>query len=298
MPWNRSKTAPAVAALVILTGCLISLLAFCSSRTEKEPPPAEAAEPVQETPMIEYRGRMLPILEDVPANEYAVEAFSADENGFLHYADAPLGVDVSSHQGEIDWEQAAGAGIDFAMVRAGRRGYTEGGLYEDERFAENIRGALAAGLDVGTYFFSQAITAAEAEEEAAYVLELIDGCDLTYPVVFDWEPIPEDEARTDGLGADEVTECALAFCRVIAEAGYTPSIYFNVGQGYLSYRLDRLTEYPFWLAEYHESPGFYYHFDLWQFTHEGRVPGIDGYVDLDLDLRGAGNGASARPKPA
>ncbi len=287
MAWDRQRLVTVAAAILILVSCLVSLLAFCSSRTEEPPAASAEVEPEPEPPMIEYRGRLLPILEDVPANEYAVEAFSVDDSGFLHYADAPLGVDVSSHQGTIDWEQAAGAGIDFAMVRAGRRGYTEGGLYEDERFGENVRGALAAGLDVGVYFFSQAITAEEAAEEAAYVLELIDGYPLTYPVAFDWEPITEAEARTDGIGADEVTDCALAFCRAVADAGYTPVVYFNVGQGYLSYRLDRLADYPFWLAEYHESPGFYYHFDLWQFTDEGRVPGIDGCVDLDLDLRGA-----------
>ena len=125
----------------------------------------------------------------VPANTYAAEDFAAVD-GFLTYdGDAPsyVGVDVSSHQGDIDWARVAAAGVEFAMIRVGCRGYTEGGIFQDKCFVQNVEGALAAGLEVGVYFFSQAVTEAEAEEEARQVLEWIAPYDVTWPVVFDWE---------------------------------------------------------------------------------------------------------------
>ncbi len=273
--WRKNTRRKAAA---LLCAALLALPCGCARH---EPTP----EPEPEEPKIHYHNTALPILEGVARNEYDASAFRADENGWLHYRGAPLGIDVSSHQGEIDWEAVAASGVEFAMLRAGRRGYTEGGLYEDERFRENIEGATAAGLDVGVYFFSQATDAAEAREEAVYLLERLAGYDVAYPVAFDWETITEDEARTDGMSIAERTDCALAFCEEIAAAGFTPAVYFNVEQGYLGYRLDRLKEYEFWLAEYHDSPGFYYGFGLWQYTSGGSVPGIAGRVDLDLDLR-------------
>lgn len=274
---RRRRAAPLLARLAAPLAAA-ALLCGCAPR---ETPP----EP-EEPPVLYYHNTALPLLENVPVNELDASAFRTDENGWLRYRDAPMGIDVSTHQKEIDWEQVAEAGVEFAMIRAGRRGYTEGGLYEDEFFRRNIEGATAAGLDVGVYFFSQAVDVAEAREEAAYLLELIEGCAVTYPVVFDWEPITNDDARTDGLGGAELTACARAFCKDVAAAGYTPAVYFNVEQGYLRYRLDQLTDYVFWLAEYHDAPSFYYGFDLWQYTSSGSVAGIEGSVDLDLDLRG------------
>ena len=109
-------------------------------------------------------------------------------------------MDVSTYQGEVDWQAVAADGIDFAILRLGYRGYTEGGLFMDESFSRNLQGALDAGLEVGVYFFSQAITPEEAEAEAAYILNAIDGYTVTYPIAFDWEPIaPGSNARTEGL---------------------------------------------------------------------------------------------------
>lgn len=294
----RGENNPLAVVAVVLSA--VALIAACVAlflqlRSDREPPeaPEEIVEEIPEEPEIptlQYRNHILPIWEGVPVNEYAAEAFAADENGYLRYADAPLGIDVSSYQGEIDWAQVADAGVDFVMLRVGFRGYTKGGLQADEMFDRNIKGALDAGLDVGVYFFSQAINVWEAEEEAAYVLEKIAPYHVTYPVAFDWESVSSADARTNGLSSDAVTRCAGAFCDTVAAAGYTPVIYFNMDQGYLAYQLNRLTDYPFWLAEYHESPGFYYHFDLWQYTHQGSVPGIKGAVDMDLDLRAAETG--------
>lgn len=237
-----------------------------------------------------YRDRILEAKENVPVNEYRTAGFTIDEQGRICYEHngvrAKAGIDVSFYQGEIDWNAVAADGVEFAIIRLGYRGYTEGTLQMDSRFQENIRGAMAAGLEVGVYFFSQAITPEEAEEEADYVMQALHGYDITYPVVFDWEFItPGKGARTDAMDGETLTQCAKAFCRRIAEAGYLPQVYFNQDMGYLTYDLGELKEYSFWLAEYSSRPDFYYHFDLWQYTHSGFVAGIQGSVDWNLDFR-------------
>ena len=137
----------------------------------------------------------------VPENSYDPAGFY-EEGGFKRYKSedtlASVGVDVSSHQQEIDWELVAANGVEFAMIRVGYRGYTEGEIQSDDYFVQNIEGARAAGLDVGVYFFSQALDEQEAIDEANYVLEQIKPYSLSYPVIFDWEDI-EADARTDGM---------------------------------------------------------------------------------------------------
>ena len=235
---------------------------------------------------ITYRDQHLLVLEDVDKNLYDLSAFTTDPQGWIQYTkdgiSADRGVDVSFYQGEIDWPTVAASGVDFAMIRVGYRGYSQGSLQLDERFQANLEGALNAGLEVGVYFFSQATTVAEAEEEADFVLEAIRGYPIHYPVVFDWEFITTDDARTDGMDGVGITQCAAAFCELVSLAGYTPMVYFNQDMGYLVYQLDQLDDYPFWLAEYGSHPDFYYNFELWQYTHTGTVPGIEGNVDLNL----------------
>lgn len=224
----------------------------------------------------------------VPQNKYDGEAFAVTD-GFLTYGAGVslVGVDVSSYQQKIDWERVAGAGVQFAMLRAGYRGYTEGGLFEDEYFRQNAEQALAAGLEVGVYFFSQAVSEEEAEEEGRFVLELIKGYDITYPVVFDWERQYGETSRTENVDGGTMTACAVAFCEVIEEAGYLPMVYFNPAMGYDELDLERLMEWPFWLAHYTEGwefTGFKYDFAMWQYTEDGQVAGIEGEVDLNLCL--------------
>ena len=224
----------------------------------------------------------------VPPNEYDSQAFGVTD-GFLTYGAgvSQVGVDVSSHQGEIDWQQVAAAGVDFAMIRAGYRGYTEGGLFEDERYRANMEGALNAGLDVGVYFFSQAVSEEEAEEEAEFLLTLLEGYDVVYPVVFDWERQEKENSRTRETDGDTMTACTIAFCRAIEEAGYLPMVYFSPSKGYGELDLEQLMEWPFWLAHYTadwQPTSFRYHFHIWQYSNEGRVPGISGKVDLNLCL--------------
>ncbi len=191
------------------------------------------------------------------------------------------GIDVSEHNGKIDWEAVAADGIEFAMIRIGYRGYTEGEIYLDERFAENYAGARAAGLKVGVYFFSQAISVEEAKQEAEFTLEALKGLELDLPVVFDWETIGEDNARADDIDRDTLTACTLEFCKRVSKK-YDAMIYTNAYQGYYLLNLGELADYPIWFAGYAQTPIFYYRFDIWQYTNEGTVAGIEGNVDLNL----------------
>ena len=192
------------------------------------------------------------------------------------------GVDVSYYQGNIDWKQVKESGIEFAIIRIGYRGYgKEGKMAEDKMAYQNLKGALNAGLKVGVYFFSQATTVEEALEEADFVLKRIKDYDITMPVVFDWEYISE-EARTAHVDARTLTDCYLAFCGKIREAGYTPMAYFNTYQSRQLMYLTELEEYPFWLALYSSRMTFPYRIEMWQYTPYGRVPGIQGEVDINL----------------
>ncbi|MBE6993116.1 MAG: hypothetical protein E7423_00515 [Ruminococcaceae bacterium] len=209
------------------------------------------------------------------------------ENGFKQYGGKRTwtGVDVSHHQGDIDWQKVRNAGVDFAMIRVGGRGYGSAGvMYDDQTFTQNIRGALNAGLKVGVYYFSQATSVGEAREEARYVLDKIRGYDVTYPVVFDWEFLGGKTQRTYSTPTSVICDAANAFCSMIEEAGYTPMIYFNTYCGYLKYDLSKVNRYDFWYAQYTDVPTFYYDFQMWQYTSKGRVPGISGNVDLDISF--------------
>lgn len=220
----------------------------------------------------------------VPENSYDPAGFY-EEGGFKRYKSedtlASVGVDVSSHQQEIDWELVAANGVEFAMIRVGYRGYTEGEIQPDEYFVQNIEGARAAGLDVGVYFFSQALDEQEAIDEANYVLEQIKDYPLSYPVIFDWEDI-EADARTDGMDSVQLTKNAIAFCDTIKQAGYRAGVYFNQRFGYEEFDLESLQDYVFWLAEYNDTPSFSFHFQIWQYCNNGRVDGIKTDVDLNL----------------
>ena len=233
-----------------------------------------------------YRDQQLEAIKGVDRNRYDPQAFTQEENGWITYEKngrkALTGIDVSVYQGDIDWEAVAQSGVEFAIIRLGYRGYSQGAIQLDRNFEQNMRGALEAGLDVGVYFFSQATTVLEAEEEADFVLENLRGYPITFPVVFDWEFVTADQARTHEMEGEALTDCALAFCELVATAGYTPMVYFNQDIGYFYYQLDELDQYPFWLAEYDSKPDFFYDFEIWQYTHTGTVPGIQGSVDLNL----------------
>lgn len=216
----------------------------------------------------------------IPRNSLEAKDFTEDGKGRAAYPGALLGVDVSSHQQEIDWARVKADGVDFAILRVGFRGNTEGGLNVDSSFARNYVDARKAGLLVGVYFYSQAISTAEAEEEAAFVLKMLDGVPLDLPVFFDWEEVAK--GRTGGHATSAVGDWAVTFCKAIEAGGYKAGAYFNQRYGYSIMRLEHLTDYAFWIAEYSSYQSFGYQTAFWQFTGSGRVDGIETVVDLDL----------------
>ena len=225
-------------------------------------------------------------LEGVPVNELTEEKFSVSgtQIDFIGEGyDVYRGIDVSEHQKYIDWQSVARSGIDYAYIRVGWRGYTEGGLYQDAYFESNIREAINAGLDVGVYMFSQAITVQEAIEEANFVLERIAGYNVTMPIVFDWEKVEDANARTADLSMQTRTDCAVAFCETVKSAGYEPCVYFNRNIGYYGFDLTRLTDYEFWFSLPEQGfPNFYYACDMWQYSFTETVPGVEGPTDMNL----------------
>lgn len=224
----------------------------------------------------------------MPENRYSADGFYEIDGIRYYYAagyEGVAGVDVSSYQTDIDWKAVKKSGIDFAIVRTGYRGWSTGELDEDDMFRDHMEGALEAGLDVGVYFFSQALNEQEAIEEAELTLKLIQDYEITGPVVFDWEEVDVADARTNEMNMLLLTACAEAFCKTVEEAGYDAAVYFNQAYGYQQLNLKSLSDYDFWLAEYSDYPTFLYDFQIWQYTNEGTVPGIDGNVDLNILFR-------------
>ena len=224
-----------------------------------------------------------PTLPPPEANPMGPEDFVRDENGYMICTARPyvMGIDVSTYQKEVDWAQVKAAGVEFVMIRAAYRGYGNGAVLEDELVRTHYEGAAAAGLKVGFYFFSQAISTREAVAEAEFLLDVIDGWQVDMPIVFDWEYI-SNSARTAGVGPRILTDCAIAFCERIKAAGYEPMVYFNANQSRRDMYLAELTDYKFWLAMYSDEMTYEYRVDMWQYTQTGRVPGID--VDVDINL--------------
>ena len=217
-------------------------------------------------------------------NPYGPEDFQYDGDYLTCVAgESRLGIDVSSHQGEVDWSQVAEAGVEFAMIRLGYRGYGSGVMKVDEYARGNLSGAKEAGLDLGVYFFSQAISTEEARQEANFVLAVLQDMPLQLPVVFDWEFVSA-EARTGNMDPETLTDCTRVFCEVIEEAGYDAMIYFNQHLAQEMLDLEQLREYPFWLAMYTDQMDYPHRIQMWQYTEEGSVPGIIGNVDIDLWL--------------
>ena len=273
---------------------------------EPEPPtPPELSEPpTYEHPQTEiiYQGESIPVKQDLRPNTLGPGDFQW-ENGRLVCKNpnftTRFGIDVSKYQCydgngnylPIDWKAVKADGVDFAMVRVGLRGTSEGQLYEDPHYAENIDGAMAAGIDTGVYIFSQAITVEEAIEEADYVIERLKGHPISGPVAFDWEML-DSSYRVYGTPPEIVTACAKAFCERIEEAGYDAMIYFSKYVGYKKLDLSALRDYMFWYPEYRYTdnteamlfPSFYYQVSVWQYSDRLTVDGIHGTVDGNLWL--------------
>ena len=231
------------------------------------------------------------LLENVPRNTYDFSKLHTDEQtGFKTYEDeengvtSRIGIDVSEFQGEdIDWKQVRESGIEFVIIRLGYRAYGETGeLVLDDMFDRNMQGALDAGLDVGVYFFSQAITPGEAVEEAEFVLEHVRGYEIDGPIVYDTEEIKGDTARTDNNTRQEFTNYCKVFCDTIEQAGYDPMIYANMKWMAFTLDMEQLADYDFWYADYHDVPQCPYEYEIWQYSETGPAPGINANVDLNV----------------
>lgn len=268
------------------------------SETEQEAEPEETAEQIQqssedEQKMFSFRdvyGETYEVLlnQEADLHDYDMQYLNTD--GLFKSFDEPgytsrVGIDVSRFQGDIDWQKVKDQGIGFAFIRVGYRGYgQEGTLNTDMKYMQNIEGAKAAGIPVGVYFYSQAVNEQEAVEEAEYVLNLIDGIELEYPVVYDAEYVIEDEARTDHVTAEQFTANTIAFCEKIAGAGYEPVIYATMKWEAYALEMEKVNEYKKWYADYEDFPQTPYEFTYWQYTNEGVLDGISGTVDLNLEI--------------
>lgn len=217
-------------------------------------------------------------------NPYNQRDFQYNRNNYLVCTkqDSYPGIDVSAYQGDVDWEQVADSGIRFAIVRLGYRGYGKAGkMVEDSYAKKNLSGAADAGLAVGAYFFSQALNIQEVDEEIEFLLDILGDTHLDMPIILDWEVVNES-ARTVNMDARTLTDCLLHFCQVMEEKGYQPMVYFNWSQSRNLIYLHELEDYPFWLALYQDRMTYPYRVEMWQYTCTGKVPGIQGDVDVNV----------------
>lgn len=210
-------------------------------------------------------------------------------NGIYDYVENDVsvgkkGIDVSKYQGDIDWKKVKAAGIDYAIIRLGNRGYSTGKIVIDEKFEKNITNAIKNDIPVGVYFFSQAITEEEAIEEANVVLEAIKPYKISYPVVFDTEQVEDPNGRANLISKELRTDITIAFCDTVKQAGYHPMIYANTRWFVAELDLSRLASYDKWFAQYYKIPFFPYDFQMWQYTGRGTVDGITGNVDLNVSF--------------
>ena len=196
-----------------------------------------------------------------------------------------FGIDVSKWNGDIDWDKVKADGVEFVMIRCGYRGNTTGSLIEDPNFLSNIRGAKAAGIKVGVYFFSQAVNEVEAVEEASMVIALCTGYELDYPVIIDSESAGGN-GRADALDVEMRTKVCKAFCETIANAGYDAGVYASRSWYNSKLEVEKLNKYRIWLAEYRSTPLYSGYYDMWQYTSKGKINGIEGNVDLNISYLG------------
>ena len=229
-------------------------------------------------------------------SDYNTAGFKRGSDGYMTYSDDKntstyTGVDLSRYNSDIDFAKAKAAGIDYAMIRCGYRAYGSGLLTKDTSYDKYMTGALTNNMDVGVYFYSQAINRDEAVEEANYVLDLIRPYNVTYPVAIDIEAIENDSFRQEKLSAAELTDVVIAFCDTIKSAGYTPLIYSNLLYFMDNVELSRLESYDKWFAGYQTASPYYpYKYTMWQYTSTGTVSGISGNVDINICFKNYKNG--------
>ena len=261
----------------------------------------QVSKPEYATGNMEADGLLEPVTEDVPEyhkylennDPYGIMTMSAlwgadsltHQNRFSGISKV-YGIDVSYYQGNIDWKKVKNSGVEFVIIRVGYRGYGSAGtLVEDPRFKTYLDGATKAGLKVGVYFYTQAITTAEAKAEAKFVLDRIKGYSLQMPVYYDIESVDYDTGRLDSAGLSKAQKTALctAFCDTIIKSGYSAGVYANYT--WLNYYIDGAglgRKYPIWLAHYTSNTNYDQRMDMWQYSGSGTVSGISAYTDVNV----------------
>jgi GH25 family lysozyme M1 (1,4-beta-N-acetylmuramidase) len=209
--------------------------------------------------------------------------FASDGSLVTSASSGTMGIDVSKWNGTIDWNAVKNSGVSYVIIRCGYRGSSQGALIDDPMFATNIKGATAAGLKVGVYFFTQAIDEVEAVEEASMVLDRIKGYRISYPIFLDVE---YSGGRADGISTETRTAVCKAFCATIQNAGYTAGVYANKTWFTSKINASALSSYKIWLAQYAAAPTYSGKYDIWQYTSKGQVSGISGNVDMNLSYLG------------
>ncbi|MGN1024699.1 MAG: glycoside hydrolase family 25 protein [Lachnospiraceae bacterium] len=279
---QRNQKALALRALFIVVPVMLILCLVHFLRPAKE----------SSTTEISSEAATLPAWESItyvnPAASYDSSKFVRN-GSLMSYSDenyvSVQGIDVSSYTGDIDWAKVKAAGIRFAFVRLGYRGYTEGGISLDSHFVQNMDACKEQGIPVGVYFYSQAVNEDEAREEAAFCIQNLSGYDLALPIIYDPEDAPDETARTADLTGEQITANALAFVQAIEDAGYTAGIYANREWQKNVLDMTQFQDTIVWFAGFTDTPQTAYHFEYWQYSHTGSVDGIASDVDVDMDIR-------------
>lgn len=195
-----------------------------------------------------------------------------------------VGVDISKHTGKVSFDRIKAAGVDYVMIRLGSRGYSTGQITLDENFKENIEGAIEAGLDVGVYFYSQAISPDEAVQEANFVVQNLEPyrANVKYPVAFNMGFVSNDKSRIEGLSREDKTTVTTSFLEGVRATGYVPMIYGDKEWLIKEIDMTKLQDYDVWLSQEEEIPDYPYRYSMWQYNTDGVVNGIDGGADLNI----------------
>ena len=221
-------------------------------------------------------------------HEYDFTKLVSQSDLMKYYVDGKkvsyVGVDVSKYEAYIDYVKLKKAGIDFVMIRVGARGYSTGQIMIDDYFLDNIKRASDAGLQIGVYFYSQATSKTEAEEEANVVLEYIKDYSITYPVAFVMEEVENDTSRIDDLSKEDKTKIAKAFLGKVEKAGYIPLLYGDKEWLIKKVDLSKLTDYDIWLSQPGDLPDYPYKFSMWQYSNSATVDGISGQCNLNISF--------------
>lgn len=229
------------------------------------------------------------INEDISRNKYDFSKLTYQKPFMNYYEDGKLvskcGVDISANQGDVDFDKLKSAGCDFVMLKAGARGYSSGNLVSDEYFRDNLKAAKKAGLDIGVYFCSQAVTKSEAREEADEVIDAISGSSVKYPVVFVMENVIGDMARIEALDMTDRTQIAKAFMDRVEDAGYKPMIYGDKEWLLTMVDMEDLQDYDVWFAQDSEEPEYPYEFGMWQYDTGASIKGISGDATMIMSFK-------------